>query len=316
MKSLMFAAALFVPGIALCATPASTDPAARLAEARALADTVHYQTGTIALKGNLATLSLKPGYKYVNPADSETILSNLWSNPKEAGILGMVVSEDFDPLTSGAWAVIITYSEDGYVKDEDAGKIDYADLMKKIKEGTAEGNKTRAANGYPPIEIVGWAETPRYDTSSHKLYWAKEVKFGDSPEHTLNYNIRILGRNGVLVLNAVSSMEQLSAVEHATPTLLTMVDFTPGHRYTDFKEGTDKVATYGIAALVAGGIAAKVGLFKALWVGILALKKFIILGALAVSRYFKAWWNKLRGKSGEVKLPPPSTTLEPPAGSA
>jgi uncharacterized membrane-anchored protein len=259
---------------------------------------------------------LKQGYKYVNPADSETILSNLWRNPKESNILGMVVPDDFDPLMSGAWAVIITYSEDGYVKDADAGKIDYSDLMKKIQEGSAEANKTRVANGYPPIDVVGWAATPRYDTSTHKLYWAKEVKFGDSAEHTLNYNIRILGRSGVLVLNAVSSMEQLSAVEHATPTLLTMVDFTPGHRYTDFKEGTDKVATYGIAALVAGGIAAKVGLFKALWVGILALKKFIILGALAASRYFKRWWSKLTGKGNAAKPASPSTTLEPPAGSA
>jgi uncharacterized membrane-anchored protein len=128
------------------------------------------------------------------------------------------------------------------------------------------------------------------------MYWAKEIKFGEHPEHTLNYNIRILGRSGVLVLNAVSSMDELQSVRHATPNLLSMVDFSPGHRYADFREGTDKVATYGIAALVLGGIAAKVGLFKALWIGILALKKFIIIGALAASRYVMKWWNKVRGR--------------------
>src|SRR2546426_2131137 len=33
-----------------------------------------------------------------------------------------------------------------------------------------------------------------------------------------------------------------------------------GHRYADFVPGTDKVAEYGIAALIAGGVAAKAGL--------------------------------------------------------
>jgi uncharacterized membrane-anchored protein len=127
----------------------------------------------------------------------------------------------------------------------------------------------------------------------------------------------MLGRSGVLVLNAVAGMPQLPEVERATPTLLSMVEFQPGHRYEDFKQGTDKVATYGIAALVAGGIAAKVGLFKGLWVAILALKKFIIIAALAVARYAKGIWAKIRGKGpGDGAPPPAAPALEPPAGPA
>ncbi|HEY4989505.1 MAG TPA: DUF2167 domain-containing protein, partial [Opitutaceae bacterium] len=135
--------------------------------------------------------------------------------------------------------------------------------------------------------------------------------------NTLNYNFRMLGRSGVLVMNAVARMEELPEVEQATPTLLAMVEFQPGHRYTDFKQGTDKVATYGIAALVAGGIAAKIGLFKGLWVALLALKKFIIIGALAVARYAQRIWAKIRGRGpSDEPPPPPAPTLEPPAGSA
>ncbi|HZZ19125.1 MAG TPA: DUF2167 domain-containing protein [Opitutaceae bacterium] len=295
MKYLLASAfALLLPCAALCEV---TDPAAHLAEDRALANSIHYESGTIKLNGDMATVELKPGYRFVNAEDTGKILSGIWHNPKQNEALGMVVPEDFNPLGGGAWAVVITYTDDGYVKDEDAGKINYGDLMKRIQEGTQEANKTRVENGYPAMEVIGWAETPRYDETTHKMYWAKEIKFGTHPVHTLNYNIRILGRSGVLVLNAVASMQELAVVRKATPNLLAMVDFSPGHRYADFKEGTDKVATYGIAALVLGGIAAKVGLFKALWIGILALKKFIIIGAIAVARYAKKWWNKIRGQT-------------------
>jgi uncharacterized membrane-anchored protein len=68
-----------------------------------------------------------------------------------------------------------------------------------------------------------------------------------------------------------------------------MVDFNEGNRYTDFNPKVDKVATYGIAALVAGGLAAKLGFFKLFWIGLLAAKKFIIIGVVALS----AWVRKL-----------------------
>jgi uncharacterized membrane-anchored protein len=302
------------------ATPDSTDPAAKLSEYRRLASLLHYQSGDVVLRGGIAKVSLPYNFEYLNPEDTDTVLSKIWGNPSEKDFLGMIVPAGFDPLKEGNWAVILSYADDGYVKDDEASKIDYVDLLKKMKEGTAEANKARAEKGYPPIELVGWAATPRYDAAEHKLYWAKEAKFGGMTEDTLNYNIRILGRSGVLVLNVVAGMRELPEVEKATPTLLAMVDFQPGHRYADFKQGTDKVATYGIAALVAGGIAAKVGLFKGLWVAILALKKFIILAALAVARYAKKIWNSIRGRSSKEEPPsppaPPAEQLEPPAGSA
>ncbi len=112
-------------------------------------------------------------------------------------------------------------------------------------------------------------------------------------ENTLN-NLRILGRKGVLNLNAVASMSQLAAIEQNAPKILSAVDFNPGSRYADFKaKSGDKVATYGIAALVAGGAAAKAGLFKGLWLAILAGKKFIIIGVAAIA----AWIRKLFGRT-------------------
>jgi uncharacterized membrane-anchored protein len=289
---------LFVLG-AVCALADTTpsDPAARLAEMRKLADGLKYQQGEIVLRGGVAKIKLPADFRYLDPADTDTVISKIWGNPHSSDLLGLVVPAGFDPLDPSYWAVVITYGEDGYVKDNDAAGIDYDKLLAQMKEGSQEINKQREKDGYPPIELIGWATPPHYDQATHKLYWARELKFGHEPQNTLNYSIRILGRHGVLVLNAVARMAQLREVEAATPSILGMVDFQEGHRYADFNPGTDKVATYGIAALIAGGILAKAGLFKLLWVGLLAFKKLLIVAVIAVVGFVK----KLLGIKSDKK---------------
>ena len=278
---------------AICSTltltcrAATTD--ARKNELLDLATRLKFQEGQIALRGGLATLNLTESFRYLDPAGAETVLTGIWGNPAPPQKpLGMIVPTQFNPFSSNAWCVVIRYQEDGYVKDGDAEKINYTKLLKEMQEGTRAASAQRVKEGYPAIELVGWATPPRYDRATHKFYWAKELKFGDSPEgRTLNYSLRILGRRGILELNAVSSMDQLADIEKATPSILAMVDFNSGHRYADFKPGSDKLATYGLAALVAGGIAAKTGLFKGLLVALVALKKFVLIGAIALVVLFK-----------------------------
>ena len=281
--------------IALAAAPfaqAQQDEAEQREKRQKLADGLNYQKGEITLKGGLAKIHVPEEFRYLNAKDAETVLSRLWGNPPDSSTLGLLLPAKVSPLSKEAWAVIITYDEDGYVKDDEAEKMDYDRLIKTMKESTREGSKEREKQGYGAIEIIGWATPPRYDKATHKMYWAKELKFGDNDENTLNYNIRMLGRRGVLVLNAVAGMAQIKDIEAATPAVLAMVDFQEGHRYTDFNASTDKVATYGIAALVAGGLAAKAGLFKGLIVAVLAAKKVVIVGLIAVA----AWVKKLFAK--------------------
>ena len=276
--------------------PAQEHPKSR-EEAQALVATMKFQQGRNVLKDGLATLSVPEGFRYLNGADANKVIVNLWGNPPGQQPLGLLMP-DMSPISRDAWAVIITYNEDGYVKDNDAAKIDYSNLLRQMQKSIHDANSERTKQGYPTMELIGWAEPPRYDSATHKLYWAKELKFGNETGNTLNYNIRMLGRRGVLVLNAVASMDQLSQIEQKTPEILSAIDFNPGNRYADFSAASgDKVATYGLAALVAGGVAAKLGLFKGLWVLILGAKKFIIIAALAVA----AWFRKLFGKK------PPAT---------
>ena len=283
----------------LCAfTPAvhSQTPEEHMAALRKVEDSLTYQQGTIQIRGDLATLEVPPEFRYLDPASTATLLTEIWGNPpSDQQTLGMLVPAATRPTDEASWGVIITYEEDGYVKDDEAAKLDYNELLQTMQESTREGSKERVEQGYPAIELVGWAAEPRYDAATHKMYWAKELKFEGGEGNTLNYNIRILGRRGVLVLNAVAGMNQLTEIEQQTPKILSMVNFQEGHRYADFNPATDKVAAYGLAAMVTGGVLAKGGFFKVLLASLLAMKKgaiVLVVGAVAV---LKGLYGKLVG---------------------
>jgi uncharacterized membrane-anchored protein len=251
-----------------------------------------YQTGEIKLGEDLALARLPDGYRYLNPDQAAMVLTEMWGNPPDQKTLGMIFAPNMSPLKERSWAVIVQYDEDGYVKDGDAEKIDYDDMLKDMQKSMGEENKLRTQKGYETIDLVGWAEAPHYDHSVHKLHWAKELRFGDSRQNTLNYNVRVLGRKGVLILNAVSSMQQFGKVKEGMQPILASVDFQEGNKYSEFDPKVDKVATYGIATLVAGGILAKVGFFKILIGVLIAAKKFVILGALGFFAFFRKFFKK------------------------
>ena len=250
-----------------------------------------YQTGTVTLADGLATLRLPESFRFIGPESSKRLLTDAWGNPPGASekVLGMLIPAGVSPLTADGWGIVISFDADGYVNDADAATIDYDKMMKEMQASEAADNEARKKAGFGAAHLVGWAEPPSYDPATHKMYWAKELAFEGNDTHTLNYNIRILGRAGVLVLNAVSGMDRLAVIRGETQSVLSAVEFNEGHRYTDYLPGKDKAATYGIAGLVAGAVAAKAGLFKLLWVGILAFKKVILVGIVALG----AWIRRL-----------------------
>jgi uncharacterized membrane-anchored protein len=260
--------------------PVASEEEASEAEGPALPE-LTYQTGTILLPNKVATLNLNDNYRYLDPTQTETLLV-AWGNPPGSETLGSVVPAALSPFDDGGWAVIVTYLDEGHVDDADAKEIDYDDLLKDMQEDTREGSKERVEAGYGSVDLVGWAQPPHYDALARKLHWAQELKFGESEVNTLNYEVRVLGREGVLSLNAVAGMPQVEMVARDMQGLLTMAAFNEGHRYEEFNKDTDKMAAYGIGALVAGGLAAKAGLFAKLGALLIAAKKFIIIGVVAL----------------------------------
>ncbi|WP_421133983.1 DUF2167 domain-containing protein [Alteromonas sp. A079] len=230
-----------------------------------------YETGEIALPGGKATLTVPEDYFYLSPADTKRVLEDAWGNPEGEAMLGMLFPTKYQVLDNASWGVTIEYADDGYVSDDNVEDIDYADLLAEMKSDVQEESQWREEEGYPSIALIGWAEKPYYDKGTHKLYWAKEIKFGESQQNTLNYNVRALGRQGYLVMNFIASMDQLDEVNAARDEVLAMVQFNDGHKYSQFNPDIDDVAAYGIGGLIAGKVLAKTGLFA---VALVFLKKF------------------------------------------
>lgn len=154
-----------------------------------------------------------------------------------------------------------------------------------MKSSSVEINEMRKEQGYEPIELVGWAKKPYYDQENRKLHWAKELQLGNEDINTLNYNIRILGREGVLMLNAISYMDKLKEVDTDIEPLLQNINFNQGNRYSEFDPDVDKIAAYGIGGLIAGKVLTKAGF----WVAIAKFWKVIlaaIVGGFALFRKF------------------------------
>lgn len=245
-----------------------------------------YQQGIITLKGDFAKLNVPSGFKFLNAEQSQYILHDIWGNPERPDVLGMIFPEDGTPYTDSSYVFVISFDDMGYVKDDDAKDTDYDELLKQMQDDEAEENKQRVAAGYSSIHMAGWAQKPYYDDKRKVLHWAKDLVFSDADGvHTLNYDVRVLGRKGVLSLNAIASMSELPMVKANIDKILNMASYTEGNAYADFDDNTDKIAAYTIGGLVAGKVLAKVGL----WAVILKFWKLIAGGIVAAYWGIRKW---------------------------
>jgi uncharacterized membrane-anchored protein len=255
-----------------------------------------YQTGDITLPNKVATLHLGEKYRYLDPGETSKLLM-AWGNEADDTTQGTIIPADVDPMSESGWAVILTYDDDGHIDDSDAAEMDYDEMLKDMKEGTEDHNSARKEAGFEAVHLVGWAEAPHYDAATKKLYWAKELDFEGSPAHTLNYDVRVLGREGVLSMNAVASMNQLQQIRTEMRPLIDVAEFNEGFRYAEFNAKTDRMAEYGLGALIAAGVGAKLGLFAKLGALLLAFKKFVIIGVIALGGLLAKIFGKKKDES-------------------
>jgi len=256
-----------------------------------------YESGKITLPEGEGTLNVPKGFKFLNAAQTQDVLSNLWGNPEDKTVLGSLVPDDKGVTHANSWMFVISYQGDGFVKDDDAGDIDYDDLLKTMKEDTKAENEERKKGGYSAVELVGWASKPYYDNNLKVLHWAKELKFGQDETNTLNYDLRVLGRKGMYNISAVAGMGQLAEVKASIPGILKSVEFNDGHKYLDFDADTDTVAAWTIGGLVAGKVLAKVGFFA-------IIAKFGKVIFLAIAAAFAGLRKFLFGKKDQVTSRP------------
>ncbi|TNE80258.1 MAG: DUF2167 domain-containing protein [Bacteroidetes bacterium] len=249
---------------------------------------LQFKTGQIQLGNDLGTLTVPKGYTFLDATDTRTVLVDLWGNPPSvAASLGMLVPEGANIMGDSTFVFDIEYDPMGYVEDDDAEDIDYDDLLKDLIEETNAASIEREKEGFGTMSLIGWASKPYYDSDKKVLHWAKELNFDDAEANTLNYNIRILGRKGVLVMNAISGMNVLDQVKQDIPEIIGSFQFAEGMRYADFDSNIDEVAAWTVGGLVAGKVLAKTGIFVLL----LKFWKVIAVGFVAGGA---ALWKKIK----------------------
>jgi uncharacterized membrane-anchored protein len=286
---LLLAVALAAPAIAASAPAPATNtqgPLAREAPTRAeleaklkrIADQLTPQTGDTRIPSAEVVLHLGTEYYFLPAEQAKSVLADAWGNPPEtvSNVLGIVFPAG-KTFVDDTWGAVITFQPTGYVSDEDAESTDYNELLEEIQESEATINARRVDQGYPAQHLVGWAQQPAYDRATHSVVWAQNIQVAGDPENWLNYDIRLLGRRGVLSLNMVTVMSKLAETREAAQRFAKLAEFQPGARYADYSAG-DHTAEYGVAGLVATGVGAaaakKVGLLAVL---LIFLKKFGVL---------------------------------------
>jgi uncharacterized membrane-anchored protein len=227
----------------------------------------------VQLFGN-STLEVPAGYVFLNPAETaklETITHNIGG-----GTEYFLAPEDLH------WGAHFSFKDDGYVKDDE--KIDAPSLLQSIKDGTTAANKIRRERGWDEMEVIGWQTAPHYETKTNRLEWAVTGKDLKSDTAVVNFNTRILGRGGVMSVVLIADPQDLSAATEEFKSTLGGFAYSPGQRYAEYRPG-DKVAKYGLAALVTGGaaaIAVKTGLWKVIVGAAVAGWKFIAAAFVAL----------------------------------
>lgn len=239
----------------------------------------------VALR-DLATIRLSDSYSFVPVAEAAAFMRALGNSTNES-FLGLIV-----PKQEPFWFVTVNYTDSGHIADEDAKTWNADDLLQSLKDGTEVDNKARAERGIPPFDVVGWAEKPAYDEATHRLVWSILARDrGTTTAATINYNTYALGRQGYFELNLVTGEDTIGADKKHAGTLLAALDYKLGQRYTDYDASTDRLAEFGLAALIGGAAAKKLGLFAVIG---LALAKFwkviliaVALGGGALTRFFR-----------------------------
>lgn len=287
------------------APAAATTPEAREAEARAAikaANEALLDGPRVIDIRDQAKFSLPVGMGWIPSTTAARLLRALGNTIDDSTLAGLVVPTD----GKGEWLDVITYVNDGYVRDDDARDWKADDILESLRKGTESANATRREHGVPELEVTGWAQLPQYDGSTHRLVWAARVnqkQTGTQVDNdpSVNYRTTALGREGYLATTLVTSESLLGADKPAADKILSGLSFVDGKRYADFNEKTDRVAEYGLAALVAGVAAKKLGLF-ALIAAFVA--KFAKVGLLALLGAGAAFTKLFKRKPKPLPVPP------------
>lgn len=230
--------------------------------------------------GNIATIDLDTELVFLNGNDTQKMAAE-YGDP----VSGLEIGSIYPMDENQNWAVIFEYEETGHINDDEKADIDAKALLKSYKKGTEEANKERQPGDR--FYVTGWDIEPFYDDKTHNLTWSLLLE-DENKEPFLNYNTRILTREGTISTILITDPQNRETDKKiVNEKIMSMLQVKAGEKYEDFNESTDKVAEYGLTALILGGaglaVAKKAGLMAAL---IIFVKKFGILAVAGIGALF------------------------------
>lgn len=285
---LALALALAAPAAAQTPPPVSPDAPAEGGEDDGLEGFAWQSSGAGKL-GDKAEIEVPEGFRFLTGAEASRLveaMGNITSH-KELGLIG---------TTDMEWFVVFFFDDIGYVNEDEKDELDADEIASSIKESLTYSNETRRERGMPELFFDGWSIEPRYNEQTKQLEWANRLRSDTGV--SVNYNTRVLGRKGVMRVILVTDPELLEATLPKYRALMSGFHYVDGERYAEYRSG-DKIAEYGLIALVAGGagaVAAKTGLLTGILLFFKKGAKLIVVGLVAIGAAIKKLFT---GKSND-----------------
>lgn len=296
MKSSFIPHAVLLACLAVLSTAQAQQPANENADAREKKllddmEKVGWVREGVGDLGGVATIAIPKGYRFTHGSGASRVLE-LFGNLPQPSASGMLTTEGLGP-----W-IIFGYDDSGHVKDDEKDSINADELLEIRRERLAESNQARKQRGIHELAILGWAMPPRFNDSTKTLEWAVRIQSLDGKGgESINYETRLLGRTGSMKVQLVCGPADFQPLLNELQRVMRGFAYVEGQRYAEFRKG-DKVAEYGLTALVAGAgvvAAGKMGLFGKLGVLIAKLGKGIILVVAAALAGLKKLFGKIFG---------------------
>ncbi len=243
--------------------------------------------GTDARLGDEAHVKVPDGYIFTGRTGTQTLMK-LYGNLLTEMEQGYIEPED----ENAKWFMVFEYESSGHVKDDEKSDLDADALLKSLKDSDEAENAERAKLGHPPLNTLGWLVPPYYNETTHNLEWALLLE--SQGEKVVNYNIRLLGREGIMHVTVVTGADEFDKIKDKVPAVLDGFAFNPGRTYAEYREG-DKLADYGLMALLGVG---------ALGVGATIFSKFgkvIFVGIAAAAAGAFSFVRRLFGRGKKAK---------------
>ena len=226
--------------------------------------------------------------EYFNLKFRETARIDLWQRCGSTNWKSFLCSKE----PEGTWVDGIWTFPIWYVSDDDKYDIDEDAILNSVKEGNKIANKERIENGFSPLYVKGWYSKPYYDNKTNNLTWAILAESDGEP--VVNHNIRFLGRFGVMSVVLATDPNSLDNAIRETEPILSTFAYEQGNRYFEWVKG-DKIANYGLTALIAGGAgaaAAKLGLFAKLGKFLIKIWYLVVAAIIGIFNVIKGFFAK------------------------